>query len=117
MCATPMCVGCTRRGSYSAKGRVSAFRHLLSAFYKTLPSKDPSKNLPSKNPSKKHLLFENLLRTLLRSVLLHDPLGMPDLCVASSTSIPFWALVGRSLVAQDLMLVDGMRSPWFEQCR
>ena len=40
-------------------------KHLLrnlSAFYETLPSKNPSKNLvftenPSKNPSKKHLLF------------------------------------------------------------
>ena len=61
-------------------------KHLLSAFYKTLPSKNPSKNLvftlkkplqaPSKNPSKKHLLLENLLRTLLRSVRLHDPLGV-----------------------------------------
>ena len=63
-------------------------KHLLSAFYKTPPSKNPSKNLvftenplqaPSKNPSKKHLLLENLLRTLLRSVLLHDghdPLGV-----------------------------------------
>ena len=49
-----------------------------------LPSKNPSKNpvftenplqVPSKNTSKKHLLLENLLRTLLRSVLLHDPLG------------------------------------------
>ena len=62
---------------------------LLSAFYETLrsknPSKNPSKNLvftqnlyraPSKNPSKKHLLLENLLRTLLRSVRLHDPLGV-----------------------------------------
>ena len=45
------------------------------AFYNTPPSKNPSKNLclswipckaPSKNPSKKHLLAENLLRTLLR---------------------------------------------------
>ena len=60
-------------------------KHLLSAFYKTLPSKNPSKNLvftenrlqaPSKNPSKKHLLLENLLRTLLKSVLLYDPLGV-----------------------------------------
>ena len=51
----------------------------------TLPSKNPSKNLvftenplqaPSKNPSKKHLLLKNLLRTLLRSVRLHDPLGV-----------------------------------------
>ena len=31
---------------------------------------------PSKNPSKKHLLLENLLRTPLRSVRLHDPLGV-----------------------------------------
>ena len=63
-------------------------KHLLSAFYKKLPSKNPSKNLvftekplqaPSKNPSKKHLLLENLLRTLLRSVLLHDPLGVPPI--------------------------------------
>ena len=60
-------------------------KRLLSAFYKTLPSKNPSKNLvftenplqaPSKNPSKKPLLLENLLRTLLRSVRLHDPLGV-----------------------------------------
>ena len=56
-------------------------KHLLRAFYKTLPSKNPSKNLvflktlqaPSKNPSEKHLLLENLLRTLLRSLLLHEP--------------------------------------------
>ena len=50
-------------------------KHLLSASYKTLPSKNPSKNLvftenpykvPSKNPSKKHMLLESLLRTLLR---------------------------------------------------
>ena len=32
--------------------------------------------MPSKNPSKKHLLLKNLLRTLLRSMLLHDPLGV-----------------------------------------
>ena len=60
-------------------------KHLLSAFYKMLPFKNPSKNpclyqkplqVPSKNPSKKHLLLENLLRTLLRSVRLHDPLGV-----------------------------------------
>ena len=59
---------------------------ILSAFYKTLPSKNPSKNLvlywkplqaPSKNPSKKHLLLENLLRNPSKSrVLLHDPLGV-----------------------------------------
>ena len=30
----------------------------------------------SKNPSKKHLPLKKLLRTLLRSVLLHDPLGV-----------------------------------------
>ena len=60
-------------------------KHLLSAFKKTLPSKNPSKNLaftknpykaPSKNPSKNHILLENLLRALLRSVRLHDPLGV-----------------------------------------
>ena len=61
-------------------------KHLLSAFFKTLPSKNPTKNqaclyrkplqAPSKNPSKKHLLLENLLRTLLRSVRLHDLLGV-----------------------------------------
>ena len=48
--------------------------------YETLPSKNPSKNLvfaqnpyrcPSKNPSKKHLPLKNLLRTRLRSMLLH----------------------------------------------
>ena len=53
---------------------------LLSTF-----SKSPSKNVvstenplkaPSENPSKKHLLLENLLRTLQRSVSLHDPLGV-----------------------------------------
>ena len=31
---------------------------------------------PSKNLAKKHLLLESLLRNLLRSVLLHDPLGV-----------------------------------------
>ena len=51
-----------------------------------LPSESPSKNLvftenPYRRllrtlPSKKHLLLENLLRTLLRSVLLHEPLGV-----------------------------------------
>ena len=44
---------------------VSAFRsskHLLSAFYKTLPSKNPSKNLVvTEKP------YRRLLRTLLRS--------------------------------------------------
>ena len=67
---------CTRRGSHSAKDVFLPSKRLLSAFYKTLPSKNPSKNLvffywkpfqaPSENPSKKHLLLENLLRTLLR---------------------------------------------------
>ena len=56
-------------------------KYLLSAFCKTLPSKNPSKNLVfSKNPDKrllrtllkKHLLLENLLR----SVQLHDPFGV-----------------------------------------
>ena len=43
-------------------------KHLLSAIYETLPSKSPSKNLVStKNP------YRRLLRTLLRSVQLHDP--------------------------------------------
>ena len=32
--------------------------------------------VPSKNPSKKALPLKNLLRTLLRSVRLHDPLGV-----------------------------------------
>ena len=32
--------------------------------------------MPSKNPSKKVVPLENLLRTLLRSVRLHDPLGV-----------------------------------------
>ena len=42
-------------------------KHLLSAFYKTLPSKNLvftespyGRRAPSKNPSKKHLLLENL---------------------------------------------------------
>ena len=56
-------------------------KRLLSAFYKTLPSKklvftENPLQAPSKNPSKKPLLLENLLRTLLRSVRLHDPLGV-----------------------------------------
>ena len=58
-------------------------KRLLSAFYKTPPSKNPSKNLVfTENPYRrllrtllrKHLRLENLLRTLLRSVRLHDPL-------------------------------------------
>ena len=76
-------------------------KHLLSAFYKTLPSKIPSKNLvftenplqaPSKNPSKKHSLLENLLTTLPRSVLLHDPLHPIFLCalrIFSGYFLPF----------------------------
>ena len=54
-------------------------KHLLSAFYKTLPSKNPSKNLIfTENPYMRllRLLLENLLSTLLRSVLLHDPFGV-----------------------------------------
>ena len=56
-------VGCTRRGSHSAKGRgFLPSKHLLSTFYKTLPSKNPSKNLVfTENP------YRRLLRTLLRS--------------------------------------------------
>ena len=70
-------------------------KHLLSAFYETLPSKNPSKNLifaenplqsPSKSPSKKHLVLKNLLRTLLRSVRLHDPLGVHPNLARSATS-------------------------------
>ena len=41
------------------------FKHLLDAFYRTLSSKNPSKNLVS---------TENPCRCLLRRVLLHDPL-------------------------------------------
>ena len=85
-CFATVVVFCYHR--VHAKGVVLCERAcfcLLSAFYDTPPSKNPSKNLclcwspykaPSKNPSKKHLLVENLLRTLLRSVWLHDPLGV-----------------------------------------
>ena len=95
-----------------AKGVVlceRAYFCLLSAFYKTLPSKNPSKNLclhqnplqtPSKNPSKKHLLLENLLRTLLRSVRLHDPLGVH----------PMLAWLGS--VSGNLL-----QEHWHEQCK
>ena len=80
-------IGCTRMGSYSAKGVFLPSKHLLSAFYNTPPplSKNPSKSpcpywnpykVPSKNPSQKALPLKNLLRTLLRSVRLHDPLGV-----------------------------------------
>ena len=60
-------IGCTQRGRTLRKDVFLPSKPLLSAFYKTLPSK---------NPSKKHLLLENLLRTLLRRVWLHDPLGV-----------------------------------------
>ena len=56
-------------------------KHLLSAFYEMLPSKNAvltenSDKAPSKDHSKKHLLLTSLLRTLLRKVLLHDPVGV-----------------------------------------
>ena len=51
----------------------------------------------------KHLLLKNLLRTLLRSVLLHDPLGVhPVLCPQ-----PF-AILQRVCVAT-LIICDGQR--------
>ena len=77
--------GAREGGRTLRKGVSLPSKRLLSTFYNTPPSKNPSKNLclywnpykaPSKNPSKKHLLLENLLRTLLRSVRLHDPLGV-----------------------------------------
>ena len=46
--------------------------HLLSAFYETLPSKSPSKN---------RVFTDNPYRRLLRSVLLHDPLGVHPILV------------------------------------
>ena len=84
-------------------------KHLLSAFYRKLPSKNPSKNLVfTENPSEKHLRLENLLRTLLRSVRLHDPLGVhpstahlrPPLSAGFDLLDPFfivpvWLLKGR----------------------
>ena len=82
---------CCSTGLRSPPSKLPDFMHFLSAFYETLPSKTPSKNLvftekplqaPSKNPSKKHLLLESLLRTLVRSVLLHDPLGVRPTWVA-----------------------------------
>ena len=84
--AWPFHPGASFLNGVHAKGVVLCERAcfcLLSPFYNTPPSKNPSKNLclywnpykaPSKNPSKKHLLVENLLRTLRRSVRLHDPL-------------------------------------------
>ena len=69
---------------------------LLSAFYNTPLSKNLSKKLclywnpckaPSKNPSKKHLLVENLLRTLLRAARgCMNPLGVhPNIGHGNST--------------------------------
>ena len=75
-------------------------KHLLSAFYETLLSKNPSKNVVSTEnpyrrllriPSKKRLLLENLLRTLLRNVRLHDALGVHP------TKTVFAGLPARSL--------------------
>ena len=67
---------CAREGGRTLRKDVFLpSKHLLIAFYKTLPSQNPSENLvltenplqaPSKNPSKKHFLLENLVRTLLR---------------------------------------------------
>ena len=87
-----------------AKGVVLSERAcfcLLSTFYNTPPSKNPSKNpcpysnpykVPSKNPSKKALPLKNLLRTLLRSVRLHDPLGVRP----KHINIILTALAGQS---------------------
>ena len=63
---------CTRKaGCTLRRGAFLPSKHLLSAFYETLPSKNPSKNLTfTESP------YRHLLRTLLRSVLLHDPLGV-----------------------------------------
>ena len=75
-------LGCTRRGSYSAKGRVSAF---LSAFYNTPLRRTLLRTSVSIETLTRCLLrtllrstelLENLLRTLLRSARLHDPLGV-----------------------------------------
>ena len=78
--------GAREGGRTLRKGVFLPSKRLLSAFYITPPpSKNPSKNpclcwnpykVPSKNPSKKALPLKNLLRTLLRSVRLHDPLGV-----------------------------------------
>ena len=69
----------------------------------TLPSKNPpvrtfsllQKPLqaPSKHTSKNHFPLESLLRTLLRSVLLHDPLGVhpiPSNCCESFLKPATW---------------------------
>ena len=78
-------LGARERGRTLRRDVFLPSKHLLSAFYKTLSSKNPSKNLVFtenltrhflRNPSKKHLLVKNLLRTLLRGVLLHDPLAV-----------------------------------------
>ena len=61
-------------------------------FYETLPSNNPSRTLSLlktcrgafKNPSKKRLPLKKLLTALLRSVLLHAPLGVhpiSELCL------------------------------------
>ena len=49
---------------------------LLRTLLRTLSLLKTFTGAPSKNPSKKHLPLKNLLRTLLRSVRLHDPLGV-----------------------------------------
>ena len=90
-------------------------KHLLSAFYNPPPSKNPSKNpcpysnpykAPSKNPSKKALPLKNLLRTLLRSVRLHDPLGVhptlighPQTCVYPDVCLGIAHFSGKSLLS------------------
>ena len=84
----------------------------------TLPSKNPSKNLvfteipyraPSKNPSKKHLLLENLLRTLLRSVPLHDPLGVrPILGGCGAETRPERLLSGSRKICTEQMDAEGL---------
>ena len=63
-----------QRGSYSAKGRVSAFyapsiecwASFLRTLLRTLSLLKETLQASSKNPSKKHLLLEKLLRTLRR---------------------------------------------------
>ena len=69
-----MVLGCTRRGSGTLRKDVFLpSKHLLGAFYKKLPSKNPSKKLVfAENPYrrllrtllKKHLLLNNLLSVL-----------------------------------------------------
>ena len=66
-------VGCTRRGSYSAKSVFLPSKHLLSAFYKTLTSKNPSKSLVfTEDP------YWRLLRTLLRRFAVREPSKNPS---------------------------------------